>query len=215
MHVVDTYITVGDYAGIVKWSVILLAINIVAFLSSYLQTRTMGGVGRRILFNLRNLIFNRLQELPVAFFNQNRSGDLISRINNDTDKLNQFFAHALMQFLSNFFLILGAGIAMLSLDRMLGFLALVPAIVVLIITQLISPWVKRKNFASLQTMGGLSGEIAESLANFKVIVAFNRLDYFCEKFAAANKANFSASVRAGIASNFFLPLFGIAYNLGS
>ncbi|MES2606731.1 MAG: ABC transporter ATP-binding protein [Pseudomonadota bacterium] len=214
VHVVDTYIAVGDYSGILLWSVILLAINIVAFFSSYLQTRTMGGVGRRILFNMRNMIFNKLQELPVAFFNQNRSGDLISRINNDTDKLNQFFAQALIQFLSNFFLILGATIAMLSLNPLLGFLALLPAIVVLIITQLISLWVRSRNFASLQTAGGLSGEIAESLANFKVIVAFNRLDYFCEKFAAANKANFTASVRAGIASNFFMPLFGIAYNLG-
>jgi ATP-binding cassette, subfamily B, bacterial len=93
-------------------------------------------------------------------------------------------------------------------------LALVPAFAVLLITQLISPWVKRRNFASLQTMGGLSGEVAESLANFKVIVAFNRLDYFCDKFATANRANFSASVSAGIASNIFIPLFGIAYNLG-
>ncbi len=76
----------------------------------------MGGVGRRILFNLRNAIFNKLQELPVAFFNQNRSGDLISRINNDTDKLNQFFAQALMQFLSNVFLIVGAAIALLVLN---------------------------------------------------------------------------------------------------
>jgi ATP-binding cassette subfamily B protein len=214
IHVVDTYIAVGDYSGILLWSVILLSINIVAFFSSYLQTRTMGAVGRRILFNLRNLIFNKLQELPVAFFNQNRSGDLISRINNDTDKLNQFFAQALIQFLSNFFLITGATIAMLSLNPLLGLLALVPAFVVLVITRLISPWVKRRNFASLQTMGGLSGEIAESLANFKVIVVFNRLDYFCAKFATANEANFSASVRAGFASNLFLPLFGIAYNLG-
>ncbi|MES2623804.1 MAG: ABC transporter ATP-binding protein [Pseudomonadota bacterium] len=213
-HVVDTYIANGDYSGIARWSVVLLVINIIAFCSSFLQTRTMGGVGRRILFNLRNLIFNKLQELPVAFFNQNRSGDLISRINNDTEKLNQFFAHALMHFLSNFFLILGAGTAMLILNPFLGFLALLPAIGVLIITQLISPWVKRRNFTSLQTMGGLSGEVSESLANFKVIVAFNRLDYFCEKFAAANTANFSASVRAGIASNFFIPLFGFAYNLG-
>src|ERR1035441_2476909 len=45
----------------------------------------MGGVGRRLLFNLRNKIFGKLQELPVAFFNQNKAGDIISRINNATD----------------------------------------------------------------------------------------------------------------------------------
>src|SRR4029077_2275463 len=95
--------------------------------SSYIQTIRMGGVGRRVLFNLRNALFNKLQELPVAFFNQNKAGDLISRINNDTDQLNQFFSQALAQFAGIFFLSIGAGIFLLSLDIKLGLAALVPA----------------------------------------------------------------------------------------
>jgi ATP-binding cassette subfamily B protein len=213
-HVVDTFIAKGDYAGVAIWSGILLAIYLVGLGAGYVQTRTMGGVGRRILFNLRNAIFNKLQELPVAFFNQNKSGDLISRINNDTDKLNQFFAQALMQFLGNAFLIVGAAILLLSLNIKLGAAGLVPALLVLIATQMLSGWVKRASFTSLQTLGGLSGEIQESLANFKVIVAFNRLDYFKEKFAGANSANYRASIRAGVASNIFIPLYGLASNLG-
>jgi ATP-binding cassette subfamily B protein len=213
-HIVDTYIAHGDYQGVFLWSGLLLVAFLVGLVSAYTQTRTMGGVGRRILFNLRNAIFNKLQELPVAFFNQNKSGDLISRINNDTDKLNQFFAQALMQFLGNAFLIVGAGILLLVLDIRLGAAALVPAVLVLIVTQLISGWVKRASFKSLQTLGGLSGEIQESLANFKVIVAFNRLDYFRNKFAEANEANYNASISAGIASNIFIPLYGLASTLG-
>ncbi len=213
-YTVDHFIASKDYGGLALWSGILLVVYLVGLGSSYTQSRTMGGVGRRILFNLRNAIFNKLQELPVAFFNQNRSGDLISRINNDTDKLNQFFAQALMQFLGNAFLILGAGILLLVLNIRLGAAALVPAALVLIATQLLSGWVKRTSFKSLQTLGGLSGEIQESLANFKVIVAFNRLDYFRQKFAGANDANYSASIRAGIASNIFIPLYGLASNLG-
>ena len=61
------------------------------YCTGYLQSRLMGGVGQRMLFKLRNSIFNKLQELPVDFFNQNKAGDLISRVNNDTDKINQFF----------------------------------------------------------------------------------------------------------------------------
>jgi ATP-binding cassette subfamily B protein len=211
---VDKYISHGDYSGVITNSLILLGIYVVALFSSYIQTRTMGGVGRRILFNLRNALFTRLQELPVAFFNQNKSGDLISRINNDTDKLNQFFAQALMQFLSNGFLIVGSGIMLLALNIRLGGAALVPAVGVLIVTRLISGWVKRANFRSLQTLGGLSGEIQESLANFKVIVAFNRLDYFRKKFDEANGTNYDASIKAGIANNIFIPLYGLAYNFG-
>ena len=213
-HTVDSFISTGDLNGVLLWSGLLLAVYAVGLVSAYTQTRTMGGVARRILFNLRNAIFNKLQELPVAFFNQNRSGDLISRINNDTDKLNQFFAQALMQFLGNAFLIVGAGILLLVLNVRLGGAALLPAVAVLVVTQLIGGWVKGASFKSLQTLGGLSGEIQESLANFKVIVAFNRFDYFRDKFAAANATNYAASIRAGIASNIFIPIYGLAYNLG-
>ena len=210
---VDRYISHGDYSGVIRNALILLAIYLVALVTSYVQTRTMGGVGRRILFNLRNALFTKLQDLPVAFFNQNRAGDLISRINNDTDKLNQFFAQALMQFLSNGFLIVGSGILLLVLNIRLGGAALLPAVAVLIITQLVSGWVKRSNFRSLQTLGSLSGEIQESLANFKVVVAFNRLDYFRQKFNDANAVNYNASIKAGIANNIFVPLYGLAYNI--
>lgn len=213
-HTVDSFISTGDFNGVLLWSGLLFAVYVVGLVSAYTQTRTMGGVARRILFNLRNAIFNKLQELPVAFFNQNRSGDLISRINNDTDKLNQFFAQALMQFLGNAFLIVGAGILLLVLNFRLGGAALLPAVAVLVVTQFISGWVKRAGLGSLQTLGGLSGEIQESLANFKVIVAFNRFDYFRDKFGAANEANYAASIRAGIASNIFIPIYGLAYNLG-
>ena len=55
-------------------------------------------------------LFTKLQELPLDFFNQNKAGDLISRINNDTDKLNQFFAQALVQLVGNLFLMTGAAV---------------------------------------------------------------------------------------------------------
>jgi ATP-binding cassette subfamily B protein len=84
-HVIDTYIETKDFHGVLVFSGILLLMYIAALGTSYAQTRLMGGVGQRVLFNLRNAVFSKLQELPVAFFNQNKAGDLISRINNDTD----------------------------------------------------------------------------------------------------------------------------------
>ena len=212
-HTVDTAIRVKDYHEVGVNSVILFVIFIFAMVAGYIQTMVMGGVGRRLLFRLRNQIFNKLQELPVAFFNQNKTGDLISRINSDTDRLNQFFSQALMQFLRNFFLIVGAGIFLVVLNPRLGTATLMPAFCVLVITQGISGWVKRRNSASLQSLGGLSAEIQESLNNFKVIVAFNRLDYFRARFNEANQNNYSASIRAGIANNVFTPIYGLASNI--
>src|SRR3569623_735389 len=139
-HAVDTYIAGKDFSGVVSFALVLLVVYAVGSAANYVQLRSMGGTGRRILFNLRNSIFDKLSSLPVAFFNANKAGDVISRINNDTEKLNQFFAQALMQFLSNFILIAGAGIAVLALNWKLGLAALAPAAVVWGLTQLLSPW---------------------------------------------------------------------------
>jgi ATP-binding cassette subfamily B protein len=209
-HTVDTYILSKNFGGVLQFSALLFLVYVAGAIASYVQVRTMGGVGRRVLFNLRNAIFNKLQSLPVAFFNQNKAGDLISRINNDTDKLNQFFAQALMQFISNIVLIAGAGVFLLIINIRLGAASLVPALIVLVLTQVLSPWVKRSNLTSLRSLGAMSGEIQESLNNFKVIVAFNRLDYFRAKFKEANEFNYEASIKAGVANNTFTPIYTFA-----
>lgn len=212
-YTVDNFIRNKDFHGVLIYSAILFGIYFAGLIASYIQTKTMGGVGRRVLFSLRNTIFTKLQELPVSFFNQNKAGDLISRINSDTDKLNMFFSQALVQLVGNFFLILGAGIFLLTLNVRLGSAAIFPAFCVLVLTQFISAWVKRKTLKSLQSLGGMSAEIQESLENFKVIVAFNRLDYFRKKFNEANENNYTASIGAGVATNIFIPIYGLASNL--
>jgi ATP-binding cassette subfamily B protein len=212
-HTVDVYIQSRNFAGVLTFAAILFGVYLCGLLASYFQTLAMGTVGRTVLFKLRNSLFTKLQELPLVFFNQNKAGDLISRINNDTDKLNQFFSQALVQLSGNLFMMAGASIFLLSLNIRLGLAALTPAIGVLIFTQLISAWVKNKNLKSLQSLGGMSAEIQESMSSFKVIVAFNRLDYFRQKFNEANERNYSASVGAGIANNIFMPVYGLAYNV--
>lgn len=213
-YTVDHYIQTGQFQGVLKFSGILLAIYITVFVTNYLQIILMGGVGQRMLFSLRNAVFTKLQELPVDFFNQNKAGDLISRINNDTDKLNQFFSHSLMQFISSIFTMTGAGIFLLSIDLPLGSAALLPALFIWVFTKAISPWVKRKNAESLKSVGGLSAEIQESLNNFKVIVAFNRRDYFRERFNEVNQHNYKAAVSAGMANNVLAPVYGLFSNMG-
>ena len=210
---VDTYLRNRDYAGVLRSAVMLLGAYLVGLVAAYIQTRQMGTVGRNLLFNLRNALFTKLQQLPVDFFNQNKAGDLISRINSDTDKLNQFFAQALVQFGSNLIMMTGAAIFLLTLNPRLGAAALLPALAVFVLTRATGGFVRRRNTASLQATGGLSAEVQESVSNFRVIVAFNRADYFRERFRVANERNYAAATSAGLVSNVFLPIYGLALNL--
>ena len=65
--------------------------------------------------------------------------------------------------------------------------SLIPALIIVIFTRIVSPWVKKKNSLSMKSTGSLSAEIQESLSNFRVIVAFNRRDFFRKRFDDANK----------------------------
>jgi ATP-binding cassette subfamily B protein len=212
---IDRYIFTPhkNYHGVLVNCAILFGMYLISLVSSYLQTILMGGVGQRMLFTLRNAIFNKLQVLPVGFFNQNKAGDLISRVNNDTDKLNQFFSQSLMQFIGSIATMTGAGIFLLAINIKLGSTTLIPAVFILLFTAIISPWVKRKNATNLKSVGGMSAEIQESLNNFRVIIAFNRRDYFRKRFDGANKENYATAVGAGLANNIFVPVYGLLSSL--
>jgi len=212
-YTIDHYVQTKLLHGLMVFTGFLLAIYIVSAATDYLQTKIMGSIGIRMLYSLRNAVFNKIQSLPIAFFNQNKAGDLISRINNDTERVNQFFSQSLMRFVDSIFTMLGAAIFLLAIHVELGAAALVPSILILLFVRIISPWVKKKNAASLKSTGGLSAEIQEGLGNFKTIIAFNRRDYFRNKFNNANSVNYKASVGAGLVNGIFSPVFTLFSNI--
>src|SRR5580658_309963 len=193
------------------WLLVIYLINLGAV---YGRTILMGGFGQSLLFTLRNNIFNKLQELPVAFFAQNKAGDLISRINNDTDKLNQFFSQALMQFISSIFIVIASGVALVWVNWRLGLAVLAPAALMWVFNKLVSPWVKKKNALYLNSIGAMSAEIQESLGNFKVVLAFNRRDYFRKRFGEVNKDNYAKAINATISNNIYTPVYGFLAVMG-
>lgn len=213
-YTVDHYVVTKQFDGVIKFSLILLWIYAVALVSGYTQAQLMGRVGQRMLFNLRNTIFTKLQELPIDFFNQNKAGDLISRVNNDTDKINQFFSQSLVQFMSAIFSMVGAGVFLLTIHFELALAALAPALLLFFFTSSISAWVKNRNAANMKSTGSMSSEIQESLNNFKVIVAFNRRDYFRKRFDEVNTENYGTAIKAGIANNIFMPVFSFVSSVG-
>jgi len=212
-NTIDHYVQAKDFDGVLYNGGIVLVLALLMLITNYVQTRLMGGVGQRVLYDLRNAVFVKLQELPIAFFNQNKAGDLISRINNDTDKLNQFFSQSLTQFVGGIVTMVGAGIFLVSIHTEIGLATLVPGLLLLVFTRAISPWVKKTNSANMKSTGGMSSEIQESLSNFKVIIAFNRRDYFRKRFEVANAEQYKTAMGAGVMNNLFMPVFTLCSQL--
>jgi ATP-binding cassette, subfamily B, bacterial len=209
-EVIDDITQSPSYSDITKSSLILLAIYIFIAITSYFQTILAGNMGQRILYRLRHEIFAKLQSLPIAFFNANKSGDLISRINNDTNKLNQFFSEGLVRFTGEVFILAGIGIFIFFLNWKLALVTLSSAVVLFVFTRLITPWLRSKNRKSLEATGNFAADIQENLNNYKVLVVFNRKDYFRDKMKESTKKTYEAAVKAGIANNISTPLYDLA-----
>jgi ATP-binding cassette subfamily B protein len=213
-YTIDNYIETKQFHGVMIFSGILLAMYIVSLFAGYIQAKLMGTVGQKMLFTLRNSVFEKIQSLPLDFFSQNKTGDLISRINNDTDKINQFFSQSLMHFLRLILVMIGAAVFLLTINFKLGVAALAPAVVIWIFSRFVTPWVKKRNAANLKSTGLLSAEVQESLNNFKVIVAFNRRDYFRKRFEEVNQDNYKTAIKAGITNNLVAPVYTFFSNIG-
>lgn len=210
---IDRYIAAGDLRGLGQTLLILIGIYFLTSVIGYYQTRIIGSISQRTLFRLRGAIFEKLQSLPIAFFNQNKAGDLMSRINNDTNKLSQLLSETVPQFAGNFFVLLGIGIFVFFLNWKLAIVLLFATVVVAVITRILSPIIERLNKKSSESLGHLSSGIQESLANFKVIVAFNRRNYFEESLRADNEKNFKAYRRSSLANKILEPIYEFGGNI--
>lgn len=212
--VTNKYIPVGDKDNLFKSVIIIAVIYIIGSIASYYQIRVMGQAGQGMLFRIRSTIFEKIQSLPLAFFNANKSGDLISRINNDTEKLNQAFSETLLRFTGDIVVIIGIGAVMVAINPALGSIAWIILGLMLLVTFALAGWNKSKNDRSLQNLGEMSAEIQESLSNFKVTVVFNRRDYFKESFGKVNENNRKAATWAGIANGILIPIYNYAAAIG-
>lgn len=212
-NIVDEVIVSGNKDELGASTLRLLVVYLVIAACTYLQIYLMGRVGQNILYKLRDAIFRKIQNLPLSFFNQNRAGDLISRINNDTEKLNQAFSEVLLRFIGGTFVIIGIGIYMVILNPKLGLITLSACAVLLTITQILSPIIQRQNKKAFEKFGDLSAEVSESINNFRVIVAFNRRKYFRDNFIKVNNQNYKISTKTSFLNALLQPIYDFGSNI--
>jgi ATP-binding cassette subfamily B protein len=210
---IDKYIATSNLSGLGRTLLILIGIYLVTAVIGYYQTVIIGSISQRTLFRLRGSIFEKLQSMPIAFFHENKAGDLMSRINNDTTKLSQLLSETVPQFAGNFFVLVGIGVFVFFLNWKLAIVLLFATVVVAIITRILSPIIERLNKKSSAELGHFSSGIQESLSNFKVVVAFNRRGYFEDSLRAHNEKNYQAFRKSSLANKILEPIYEFGGNI--
>jgi ATP-binding cassette subfamily B protein len=209
-YALDNYIFKGDIKGLGNILFALGFMYIATVFIGYAQGMLVGNISQKTLYRLREALFTKLQNLPIAFFNQNKAGDLISRINNDTDKLNQFLSEGISRFVGGFFSVLGIAIFVLFINYKLGLAMLSSVLFLIIITRILSPWIEKQNKKNLVAVGNLSASLQENITNFRVIVAYSKREYFRSHLEEMNKNTFNTAYVSGTANRIFEPIYDLA-----
>ncbi len=169
------------------------------------QILRVGWIMQRLLAQLRQDIFIKIQSLPLSFFDRSEAGDLMSRLLNDVNTVNQAFGLTIAQMLGNTFSLVGIVIAMLSINLQLGLLSNLVVPLMIFTTSLFARWARTRFRVTRQTIGELSAKLEEDIGSVREAQAFNRVQMNIEKFDILNAANRDANVEAVAITSAFLP----------
>ncbi|MDZ8136714.1 MAG: ABC transporter ATP-binding protein [Nostoc sp. DedQUE04] len=169
------------------------------------QIIRVGWIMQRLLAQLRQDIFIKIQSLPLSFFDRSEAGDLMSRLLNDVNTVNQAFGLTIAQMLGNTFSLVGIVIAMLSINLQLGLLSNLVVPLMIFTTSLFARWARARFRVTRQTIGELSAKLEEDIGSVREAQAFNRVQMNIKEFDVLNAANRDANVEAVAITSAFLP----------
>lgn len=174
----------------------------------------MAGISQRIVFRLREALFEKLQSLPLMFFDTHTHGEIMSRLSNDIENVSTTISQSIIQLMSSFINIIGAFTMMIILSPLLTVASMVTLPLVLFMTNSIAKRTKVLFKEQQVVLGKLNGHIEESISGIHVVKAFNREDKIIEEFEELNSNLCEVGIKAKVWSGYIMPLMNVINNIG-
>jgi ATP-binding cassette, subfamily B, multidrug efflux pump len=191
---------------------------LIAYLSSTLlnfsQGWMMAGVAQRIVKRLRSHLFQKLQKLPVSFFDSRTHGEMMSRLTNDIDNVSNTISQTTTQLMSGSIVIFGSLIMMITLSPILTVASLVTVPLVFLLTKSIAKRTRVLFRNQQKELGRLNGHIEETISGLEVVKAFNHEEKAIAEFEEINTRLRKVGTKAQIASGFLMPIMNVINNFG-
>jgi len=209
---IDQFISTRQTNGLPQLALLLLAAylfdNGFQAVSSWLMAR----VSQDALRRLRRDLFEHLQKLSIAFFDRHTAGELMSRLTNDIDAINQAVSQNVISLVASVLSLVGIVIAMFVLNAWLALAALLVVPIMFWFTQFIARYT-RKGFRDLQKeLGEINSVMEESISGQRVVKAFRRSETAIERFRASNQKVYAAGVSANTYALMLMPLTNVLGN---
>lgn len=167
---------------------------------------TMNWTGQNVLRQLRQDLFTQIHRLSMGYYARNEAGDIMSRVTNDTDTIQQAFSFALLNVFSGILLIVWIMVRMLQANVAYAVISLLTLPVMLIATNYFSSQARKAFRRARQEMGSVNADLQESISGAREVQAFNREDESIAQFQTSNEANRAANIRAAAFTSALRPV---------
>lgn len=183
------------------------------WLVRFLQQFFMAAIGQKVILHIRKTLFNKMKDLPLAFFDSRRHGELMSRLTNDVDNISTTISDSLTQLMTYVFTILGVLVIMLSLSPLLTCVAFLAVGLIFLLTKTVTSHTRKLFSAQQAALGRLNGQVEESVSGLSMVKAFGREEKLLAQFEENNRQLCEVATKAQIWSGYLMPMTNVINNL--
>ena len=192
----------------------LIGLYILSALFSFIQGWLMTGISQKMSLKLRRDISEKINRMPLAYFESNTVGDVLSRITNDVDTLGMSLNQSITQMITSVCTLVGITVMMFTISPLMALITLIILPVSAVLVTLIVR-VSQKYFRAQQKyLGEIDGQIEEAFSGYNVVKAFNREDAELEEFGETNDILYESAWKSQFLSGIMQPLMTFVGNLG-
>ncbi|AVK47354.1 MULTISPECIES: ABC transporter ATP-binding protein [Clostridium] len=201
-----------DKSTLILFLTIIAVLYGVNCLISWINGVIMLKVSQKLVFVIRAEFFEKMQRLPLKFYDTRSHGDTMSRITNDVDNISSTIAQTTTQLISSILTLVGSFMVMIVLNVPLTLVVLLCIPLVILLTRVIATHSRKYFLAQQRNLGSLNGVIEENILGLKMVKAFNKQEDVLKQFEEINENLYESSNKAQIWSGYMMPLMNVINN---
>ncbi|MEK5025495.1 ABC transporter ATP-binding protein [Paenibacillus sp. FSL M7-1046] len=203
-----------DFDYVNKILLILAGLYLFSSLFSYVQQYVMAGVAQKVVFDMREQINNKLERLPLKYFDSRTHGEILSRATNDVDNISTTLQQSLTQLITSIVTIIGVIVMMLTISPWLTLITVITLPLSFVVIIAISKRSQRYFIGQQKSLGELNGHVEEMYTGHRIIKAFGREKQSLKEFNSINDDLYNSGWRSQFISGIIMPLMMFIGNLG-
>jgi ABC-type multidrug transport system fused ATPase/permease subunit len=201
----DRFIQQGNLTGLNVVVIVLVAMLLLMWAGEYIQTLYLAFAGQSVLYRMRTEMFDHLHRLSLSFFDHNKVGKLMSRVQNDVSQLQEVITNGVLNIITSILTLIGITVVMLIMNTRLALITLSIVPVLVLVIYIWQKYARRAFIRVRQAIAIVNDQLQESISGVRVVQSLSREQVNAQQFDDVNRAHLDANINAVRLQAFMMP----------